>query len=164
MLLVENNDNYDYLWQVWQKEKQSNELQLLPNDFYDKILKQFNMINTDDIIHKTTKENILKLLYNIYERRKQKLIVYVAYNRQISQNMPKIEIDFHKKLLNFTLSEKLDIDKNIKDKKLLVIQEIPKIILPSGNEIGPVKKDEYIDINNDNDKVFLITNNICKDI
>ncbi len=158
--MEEINNFYDLLWQVWQKEKQSNELQLIPTDFYINIIENFKNVKNNDITSITTKENTLKLLYNIFERRKQKITIYVAYNKIINQNLPINELEFYKKLINVKEEEKLNIIEN--NDYVLILQDIPKIILPSGKEIGPLIKDQQLYVTDRIDKIFLIDNNICK--
>jgi len=61
---------YDLLWQVVQKEKQTNELQLLPKTFYDDI-KAFvasldnKSANEDE---QSIRKNALKLASDLFER------------------------------------------------------------------------------------------------
>ncbi len=101
------------------------------------------------------------MLYNIYKKRKQKILIYLAYNKQVPQPMPVIEQNYYEKLLVIINSEKLNLEET-DNKNLLALQSIPKIILPSGNEIGPLEKDQFIFAENEEDKKFLINNNICK--
>lgn len=77
------------------------------------------------------------------------------------QPVPSIEQNYYEKLLNIINSEKLNLE-GTGNKNLLVIQTIPKIILPSGSEIGPLEKDQFLSAESEEDKKFLINNNICK--
>lgn len=160
-IVMDNNDMFDTVWQVWQKERQSNELQQIPKTFYEDVLKHIHSINTASEIQKTTKENLLRTLNNIYERRKQKILVYVAYSQSIPQ-VPSQELNLYEKISKLVNAEKMNIDGPIESKPLLVIQDIPRIVLPSGKEIGPLEKDQSIALDEGEDKNFLISNNICK--
>ena len=80
-----NNQTYEMLWQAAQKERQTNELQVLQKNFYDEISEFLKRLEGREITDEdaSTKKNTLKLLDELYERRKQKILIYVAYKRQL---------------------------------------------------------------------------------
>ncbi len=146
------------VWVVWQKEKQSSKLQQIPKTFYDDVIEYLSKTPPTES-QKTTQENTQRLLTNIHERRKQKLMAYLAYNQQPPQPLPPKE-----EALLTSLQSVLEEDKIFKTNKtqMVVTQEIPKIILPSGNELGPLSKNQIITTQNKKDEEFLISNNLCK--
>ena len=77
--------SYDLLWQLVQKEKQTNELQLLPKTFFSDTIKLLESMDKKDMTEEetNTKKNTTKLIFEIYERRKQKLLIYVAYKKHL---------------------------------------------------------------------------------
>lgn len=152
---------FDIVWQVWQKERSSNELQQIPKTFYDEVITYAHETAAVSDIQKTTKENLLRILNNIYERRKQKLLVYIAYGQSLPQ-VPITELNLYEKVSKLISSEKINVDGTIGNKALHVIQDIPRIVLPSGKEIGPLQKDQTIAMEEGEDKSFLLNNNICK--
>ncbi len=153
------NETYNVIWQVWQKEKQSTKLQQIPKTFYKDVFEYTEKLTFNTDSGGTVKENIGRLTNNIYERRKQKLLAYLAYNQQPPQPMPPEEEDFYTKLYAIVKGDKLSA--NHSAKSLIVVQNTPKIVLPSGNEIGPLIKDQVIAVGDAQDKEFLVANNLC---
>ncbi len=159
---LEHENFYDLLWQVWQKEKVSNELQDVSKEFYDDVIDFLASVTGDDEHSKTTKENTVKLIYNIFELRKKKVLLYIAYKKPMPQSIPKLDMSLYNQISDiYNKTElKLDSDRN----NFIALQQIPKIILPSGTQVGPLSKDDIISIKDEDDKNFLLKNNICKKI
>ena len=162
--------SYDMLWQTYQKEKYSNELQAIPKTFYDEIKKDLESLkskNPNDEEATTVRNNIIKITNELHERRKQKIIIYVAYNKQLPSPIPKSELDFYIKLINVTKENKADIlEKNTPDGgiTLRAMVEIPEVFLPSGSKIGPVQKGSVIETEDTGDAKFLIDNTLCEQV
>lgn len=153
---------YDLLWQVWQKEKVSNELQEVPKEFYEDATDFLESLKTNDERTKATKENTIKVLHSIFELRKKKVLLYIAYKKALPQSIPKLDISLYNQISDtYNKTElKLDSERN----NFIMLQQIPKIILPSGTQMGPLNKDDIINIKDEEDKKFLINNSICKKI
>ncbi|MEM3841410.1 MAG: hypothetical protein QXN59_01810 [Candidatus Micrarchaeaceae archaeon] len=166
MTRLDSNIKFDVLWQTWQQERKSSMLQPIDKNFYKDAFEFYqSIVNSGD---QELKANIIKILSNIIELRKQKLLSYVAYNKPIQQNLPKEELDFYKEVAEFTKTfkdsffEKSGMQAPKKENQgLKVKQEIPEIILPSGNKIGPLQKNNTIYIDNESDADFLINSGIC---
>lgn len=156
------NISYDYLWQAYQKEKQTNQLLLVPRSFYEDAFEFINSASKNQ--DQTIKENATKLLGDFFEKRKQKILIYIAYNKQLPQPISSSEIEFYNKVLQAVKTEKLDLGKQNKNavNTLKSLKDLPEIILPSGNKFGPIKKDQIINIENQNDKTYLVENTICE--
>ena len=157
---------FDILWQVWQTERKSSILQPLDKNFYKNAIEFYDQVDISE--DQDLKTNVIKILSNIIELRKQKLLSYVAYNKPIQQTLPKEELDFYKEVASYTKTfkdkffEGAGIKLPKKDKsELKVHQEIPEIILPSGNKIGPLQKNNIIYVENESDMEFLLNNGIC---
>lgn len=158
--------SYETIWQVYHKEKQTNELQLLPDFFYSTT--QINSIKTDlkdeeNQNNYDVKENIERLITKIFEKRKQKLLIYSAYNKSLPQPIPNIELDFYDKLQKLKNTYILNIKETQLNTSLKSLDYLPEIILPSGEKIGPLKKEQIIEIKSkeSEDINFLINNSIC---
>ncbi|MCL4389085.1 MAG: hypothetical protein M1528_02205 [Candidatus Marsarchaeota archaeon] len=166
--MVSENLTYDILWQINQKEKQSNELQLVPKTLYNDIKELLD--NTDDRSSeelKIQKENTLKLINSIFERRKQKIMVYAAYGKEMPSPAPDQDNAFYREAVNLIGANNLTYAKREqREVQLKAIQSIPEIVLPSGNKIGPLEKDQVLNLNQkeNEDKNFLINNGICKEM
>jgi len=160
------NITYDYLWQAYQKEKQTNQLLLVPKTFYEDSFEFITNLKTTKDHDPTVVENATRLLNDFFDKRKQKILIYIAYNRQLPQPISNNELEFYNKTLQIVKSEKLDLivqQKNI-TLTLKSIKDIPEIILPSGNKIGPLKKDQIVDATNEQDRKYLMENTICEQI
>lgn len=164
-----SNLNYDLLWQFVQKERQTNELQPLPKTFYDDMRTALSTTEdknlTEDEIN--TKKNALRLMSEIYERRKQKILIYVAYKKQLPQPAIQAEQQFYNTLIETTNNNKLDMQRPKEGGKqtLQTLQALPEIILPSGKKIGPLEKDQTVVIDADEEDIkFLVSNTICKKV
>ncbi len=156
--------SYNYLWQAYQKEKQTNQLLLIPKTFYQDTLEHINKTKTDTNTNPIMMENTIKLLNEFFEKRKQKILIYVAYNKQLPKPTADNEFEFYNKILQITKSETLELSKEVKKAThtLKSMKDIPEIILPSGSKIGPLEKDQIIDIAGEQDKNYLIENTICE--
>jgi len=155
--------SYDVLWQTYQKERQSNELQLVPKNFYDSFKEFINSHATGAEDEKSQKENAAKLLTGIFEKRRQKMLIYAAYGRQLPSPAPQQDVEFYEQAIKLLKSNALDYSKEKpKAQTLRSMQSIPQIILPSGRKIGPLDKEQLIEIEDKEDTTFLINNGICK--
>lgn len=161
---MDENITYDYLWQAYQKEKQTNQLLLIPKTFYEDIFKFINSVQSSTSFNQTTKDNTIMLVNDFFDKRKQKILIYIAYNKQLPQPISNNELEFYNKLLQIVKEEKLDLTTQAKAKtnSLKSMKDIPEIILPSGNKIGPLSKNQIIEIENQQDKSYLLENTICE--
>ncbi len=103
----------------------------------------------------------------IYERRKQKILIYVAYKKQLPQPAIQAEQQFYNTLIETTNNNKLDMQRPKEGGKqtLQTLQALPEIILPSGKKIGPLEKDQTVVIDADEEDIkFLVSNTICKKV
>jgi hypothetical protein len=105
-----------------------------------------------------------KITLNLFEKRKQKIFLYLAYNKQPPPQLDGSETEFYNQLLDLTGRYRLDQGQKIKSNKLLrSITDIPEIVLPSGRKLGPLKKNEILDMQDSADDVkYLIGNAICE--
>lgn len=158
-----NNDNfYDFLWQAHQKEKNTTELQQLPQNFYSEMNKIIRGIESEGLGNNPkTRENALKLLNEIIERRKQKILIYVAYKKQPPQSNIVEELDFYNSVINVTKVHAF-LSNSSASKKFKAVGELPEIVLPSGSKVGPLSKDQIIELNNREDIDYVTSNGVCE--
>ena len=64
----------------------------------------------------------------------------------------------------FETYNKTELNLSAERNNFIILQQIPKIILPSGAQIGPLNKDDTVNIKDEDDKKFLLNNSICKKI
>lgn len=156
--------SYNYLWQAYQKEKQTNQLLLIPKTFYQDTVEYINKSKASQNPNTTMIENTTKLLNEFFEKRKQKIMIYVAYSKPLPKPVADNENEFYNRILQLSKSEVLELSAPLKKEMaaLKSIKDIPEIILPSGNRIGPLKKDQVIDAISEQDRNYLIENTICE--
>lgn len=185
---MEGKIDYSSIWKLSVQEDQTNELQPLSKDFYDKSISLINQIK-DPEMGRSPKANFLKLLNKLFEKRKQKITIYAAYNKPLPNPIPKEEQDLYVELI--TLLKGVTLNKNpasaehpytkeastergdaenvieqpeylSEAKQVKALQDMPELLLPSGNKVGPANKGDIIKISNENDIKFLISNSLCE--
>jgi hypothetical protein len=158
--------NYDLLWQIVQKEKQTNELQLLPKGFYDEAAALLDSLSKKEATSEEVnlKKNAIRMVNDLYERRKQKILIYVAYKKQLPQPAVPTEQEFYNELSEVAKKNRVDTHFSKNGRHTMVsLQTIPEIILPSGKKAGPFEKGQVIEMNAEEEDIkFLINNTICK--
>lgn len=160
---MEDYMTYDYLWQLSQKEKQTNQLLLIPKTFYEDIVAFIGGLDESNDKSVQIKANATKLLKELFELRKQKILMYVAHDKELPQPICAVESKFHTSIVQTMKSSQISVD----DAKggqaaLKSLVDLPEIMLPSGNKLGPLKKDQILDIKaSEEDLNFLISNSIC---
>lgn len=164
--MADENVSYDYLWQAYQKEKQTNQLLLVPKTFYEDAAEFINNTKQSSNSDPSIRENASRILNEFFEKRKQKILIYIAYNKQLPQPISNSETEFYNKVLQAVKSERLDLTKDIKNGNhtLKSLKSIPEIVLPSGNKLGPLAKDQVIDSLEEPDRNYLIENAICEQL
>lgn len=161
--IMDEDITYDYLWQAYQKEKQTNQLLLIPRTFYEDTILFIKNAQQNKGQDQITIENTTRLVNDFFEKRKQKILIYVAYNKQLPQPISNNETEFYNKVLQAVKLEKLDFASSKSTNYMLKsIKDLPEIILPSGNKIGPLQKDQMIEAKNEQDRNYLIDNTICE--
>ena len=153
--------SYDYVWRLFQKEKQTNQLLQVNRNFYDDVAEYLKLSESNE----QQKTNIEKILVGLFEKRRQKILLYAAYNKLLPQPTSEREQEFYKEIVQ--ISEKYNIAfskvRNRSNKLLRSINDIPEIILPSGKKFGPYKKGEIIEVQGaDVDGEYLLKNSICE--
>jgi len=157
--------SYNFLWELLQKERSTNTLQLIPKNFYDDV---YNFIKENKAAQKqetqiATAENMVRIADEIFEKRKQKIILYVAYKKQLPSPTVDIEVDFYNKLKElYTNTKPINQPSQKPQEKLtVIIEKLPEVFLPSGIKIGPLQKGQAIEVKDKTDREFLIDNSLC---
>jgi hypothetical protein len=150
--------DYDFLWHTLQTESKNRILNPLPVDFYKEA--EALAATTTENINNNVANNITTIISKIKEIRTHKLLLYIAYKKQIQQPIPIEEQEIYEKIILY-ISERQPIKKQ-DGSTLNTIQTVPEIYLPSGGKIGPLSKGEKITIKEKNDAEFLINSLICE--
>ena len=141
------------LYNLLKTEQKSGEVISLQKDFYLKIeekLKTYGSANGDEY------KNIQKVVNSLKERRRQKILVYLAYNKELPRPLPLEEEDLYiqiKNILNKSNSEP-------KPSKVKIAKTIPQIVAPSGSKLGPYEQNEIIYIYDRADAKFIVENKL----
>ena len=158
--------SYNYLWQAYQKEKQTNQLLLIPKTFYQDTIEHIKKAKSEPNPNFTMIDNTTKLLNEFFEKRKQKIMIYIAFNKQLPKPVADSELEFYNRLLQVARSEVLELSVATKKNTITLksVKDIPEIILPSGNRLGPLKRDQMVDAISEQDINYLIENAICEQV
>ena len=110
----------------------------------------------------TIKANIIKISNDIFNRRKQKVLLYVAYKRPLPSQSPAIESRIYESIsetMNCGLEGKINA---VTEQAMEVLDNIPEVMMPNGSKIGPLSKGQRISITNNEEAKFLVEAGICK--
>jgi len=162
---------YNDLYEALRKERYSEQLQNLANDFIVQVgeylndkkkmsEKQDDMFS--DAIIKTKKqlENAVSIFKELILRRKKKLLdlAFIAAETGISKRDYENMLDFEKKMFDKIMSAMDDSEKNIisvlngeqanekKNKLVIFKEEMTEFMSPNGKKIGPFNKGEVANL------------------
>ncbi len=156
-----NKVSYDFLWQTLQEESKNKTLNQLPQDFYseaEQLLKEEKDADKRENIN----NNITNMISKIKEIRINKLLLYIAYGKQIQMPIPIEEQEAYERITAYIYEYRNRNKGENEPKALSVVHNVPEIYLPSGNKIGPLSEGQKIKINEKNDAAFLINSLICE--
>lgn len=146
----------EFLFLKLAEERAQGELSPLPKDFYSEASKFIDGMTTAGSDAKQT-QNVQKILRDIREKRRQKLVVYLAYNRPLPQPVPVEEEALYneiRRILNETA------ESNARTARLRILSDVPEILTTEGRRIGPYKQGEIIEMAAGADAEFMLKNKI----
>ncbi len=147
----------EVLFEKLQAEKKTGELLTLPIDFYQAAEKEEKRLELNSTFeNKHYLENFKKLLNQLKERRIQKVLIYLAYNKQLPQPIPKEEEDIYNKVKELISGE----SKVKPSTKIKINIDIPEIITPKGSKIGPFSKGQIVEMEDNSEVEFILQNKI----
>jgi DNA replication initiation complex subunit (GINS family) len=144
-----------------QTEKITGELMPLQKDFYTQAITFINELKKEGSEDKNKQaENAKKMVAILRERRKQKLLVYLAYDKQLPQPVPDEE-----EVLYTEISKILNREiPNVKLSRLKITSDIPEVITAEGRKIGPYRQGEVVEVSSVGDAEFMVKNKIGETI
>lgn len=149
----------DSLYTMVQAERKTGEVIPLPKEFYRSAELRLQIIEkSQDMAHVN---NFKKLLASIKERRIQKLLIYLAYNKLLPMQVPEEEEELYRKV-KLLLESKQDGTARIK--RVRVTTEMPELMMPNGAKSGPYKQNQVLEITNDYETEFLLNNKLGEQI
>lgn len=133
------------LFDVLKQEKARGELMPLPKDFY----RRFSQ-------NERASQNISKTLFSLKEKRTQKLLVYMAYGKQLPQPLPAEEEEAYNRIKQILKKENADKTST----KIKINTDLPEILTPNNSKLGPFKQNEIVELREPQDIKFIIENKI----
>jgi DNA replication initiation complex subunit (GINS family) len=144
-----------------QTEKITGELMPLQKDFYTQVVTFVNELGKENSEEKNRQaENAKKMIAILRERRKQKLLVYLAYDKQLPQPIPNEEEVLYNEITKI-LNKEIP---NVKLSRLKITADIPEVITTEGRKIGPYRQGEVIEVSSVGDADFIVKNKIGETI
>lgn len=148
----------EFLFSRLQQEKATGELTPLQKDFYSQAASFIDLLSKASPDAEKTKqlENASQLLASLKERRKQKLLLYIAYNKQLPTTIPGEEESLYGEIRQILNKN----DARTRISRLKITSDIPEVLTTSGRKIGPYKQGEIIEISDSNEVDFILKNKI----
>lgn len=149
----------EFLFSHLKAERSTGELIPLSEEFYQQAKEELDKMKAQGKNESESKqaENATNMLASLKERRKQKLMIYLAYGKQLPHPVPKEEA-----LLYAQLSEVLKGERNsTKVARLKILTDVPEVITTEGKKIGPFKKGEVVEATHNGDVEFMLKNSIA---
>lgn len=149
----------DSLYNMVQAERKTGEVIQLPKDFYRIAEIKLQAIEkSQDMQHVN---NFKKLLASIKERRIQKLLIYLAYNKLLPIQVPEEEEELYRKV-KLLLENKQDAMARIR--RVRITTEMPELMMPNGSKSGPYKQNQVLELTGDYEIEFLLNNKLGEQI
>ncbi|MGI0141072.1 MAG: hypothetical protein ACREBF_00250 [Candidatus Micrarchaeales archaeon] len=150
----------EQLFSMLQAERKTGEVIPLPRDFYKNAVQKLSKLEQaqEDIQHSG---NFRKLLATVKERRTQKLLIYLAYNKQLPSQVPEEEEELYKSIKHL-LEEKTNHAEQLR--KIKISTDVPELVMPNGQKAGPYKQHQVIESADNYETDFLLNNKLAEQI
>jgi hypothetical protein len=148
----------ELLFSVLQQEKATGELQQLRHDFYVQVNSFLNSLasNRDSEDQARQAENTKRMATSLAEKRRQKILLYIAYNKPLPAIVPAED----EKLYNDIRGLLASGNSNAKISKLKINSDVPEVLTAQGRRIGPFRQGEIVEVSDGSDIEFMIKNKI----
>lgn len=155
---MSTNISTELIFAKLQSEKSTGELAALPASFYADISTFISEMEKSDLTESSAKqlETAKKMTLTLKDRRKQKLLIYLAYDKPLPQPIPDEEEVLYneiRQILNRSSARS-------RLSKLKITTTIPEVLTASGEKVGPYKQGDIIEVSDGNDADFIIKNKI----
>jgi len=131
-------------------ERKTGELLQLPEDFFEKASAAPGAREPD------VQANNDKLLNTLKAKRIQKLLIYLAYDRPLPHPIP-----YEEEILYKEIKSLLDNGgASRKTRRIRVLADVPELVTPNGDKLGPYRRDEIIETSKESDAQFILKNKI----
>ncbi len=137
---------------VLKSERKTGELHPLPSNFYKLLEEKANSYEEGS----DERKNLSKLHNLVKDIRIQKLLIYIAYGKDIPKPTPAEEEDLYmqiKKIINRNTGE-------VRASRIRVTKSIPQIVTPTGAKLGPYEQNQVVYLQEISDVKFMIDNKL----
>ena len=157
MFRLERSVQPDEIFNIIKTEARHGEMTDLSPDFYVKLRKKIeDLKNTDDETNTSTAENVVQAEKTLKTKRMQKILIYLAYNKQLPARVPEEERSTYERIKQI-INETSSLSKTTKVK---ITTRTPEIINQEGKKIGPFEQNQVVELDKDSDINFIISNKI----
>jgi hypothetical protein len=144
------------------EEKGKGELVPLPREFYAVAAEFVKTLETGTERDPGQKqaENTRRLIENLKEKRRQKLLIYLAYEKPLPHPIPEEEEALYneiRKILNANDGKTTIVS-------VKILSDIPEVFTSEGRKIGPYKQGDVVEVPNGSDIEFMVKNKIGEPI
>ena len=148
----------DFLFSALQQEKATGELQQLQHDFYTQVERYLKTLPEQQGGEDRARQvdNTKRILASLIEKRRQKILLYIAYNKPLPSVVPAEDEKFYDDLRSVLERN----DSQTKISKLKINSDIPEVLTAEGRKIGPFRQGEIVEVSDSNDIEFIIKNRI----
>lgn len=142
------------IFNLLKSEKKTGEIIPLRKTFYKE---------AEELAKQQTQEqsqNTERALNIIKEKRTQKILIYLAYDKALPQPLPQEEEETYARIEQIINKA----NPQAKTRKIKITAHIPEIITSTGNKLGPYEQNEIIELYDNSDIKFIIDNKIGETI
>ncbi|MGC8538362.1 MAG: hypothetical protein ACP5MK_00640 [Candidatus Micrarchaeia archaeon] len=159
--MIDSSEKFsaEKLFWLTQQERKVGEILPLPKTFYSETTEYVKKLESAG--NKTEKENYEKMLYNLKEKRFQKILIYLAYGKSIPSQVPDEERFLYEKVKQLIDEAKNSGPKTVRIK---INADLPELTTTTGNKIGPFKQNQIIEVINSSDAEFILNNKLGESI
>ena len=148
----------DLLFSRLNEEREKGALTSLPKEFYSEARAFVDSMN-DDASGANQKQtaNARRMLHELKEKRKQKILIYLAYDKPLPQPMPDEEEALYneiRRILNRTG------EASEKTARIKILSDVPEILTSEGRKIGPYQQGAVVEMPRGADADFVLKNKI----
>jgi hypothetical protein len=144
----------DSLFNKFNEEKKTGELLQLPSDFYKTA--ESELSGETGTSSAAEAQNHKSTLSALKQKRRQKILIYLAYGKPLPDPIPEEERRTYERILSFLNGG----EKQQKPVHIRIVIKIPEVITTTGSTIGPYQEGETVAITNPSDAEFIINNKI----
>lgn len=149
----------EQLYNMSLSEKKTGEVLPLPKEFYKVAESKLKSLESGgDPQHLG---NFKKLLASVKERRIQKLLIYLAYNKVLPSQVPEEEEELYSKVKLLLNSNEPPSQKL---RRIRVTTEMPQLMMPNGIKSGPYKQNQLLELSDNYEAEFLLNNKLGEQV